>query len=436
MNELKSSPGDALNNMTALPPIMCPQGILEAASSNHAGYHMATVSQNCLQSESGRNNVPRGSVQGRLLVVDDIEANRKVLSFRLEPQGHTVVMAKNGREALEVMQAQTFDLVLLDIMMPEMDGYAVLQHLKADEKLRHVPVVMITALHELDSVVRCIEMGAEDYLTKPFNPTLLQARIEACLDKKLARDREILLYEQLQQNYHRLQELEKCRDDLTNMIIHDLRTPLSSIIMGMQTLEVVGDINEQQREIMGIALNGGETLLGMINDLLDIEKMESGTWQLDYTAFDAAKLVDSAIAQVASLLKDKKLTLIQEIAPTPFTPKGDEGKLRRTLVNLLGNAIKFTPQGGTLTIKMQPDPIEQSLVFSVSDTGEGIPPDWLARIFEKFGQVQSRLHGRVASTGLGLTFCKLVVEAHGGKIGVESMLGEGSTFYFTLPVQQ
>ena len=143
-------------------------------------------------------NLASGAAQGVVLVVDDIEANRDVLSRRLKRQGYTVATAGNGRQALESLRAATFDLVLLDIMMPEMDGYEVLQRLKADEALRHIPVIMISALSELDSVVRCIELGAEDYLPKPFNPTLLKARIGACLEKKRARDRETQLFAELQ----------------------------------------------------------------------------------------------------------------------------------------------------------------------------------------------------------------------------------------------
>jgi phosphoserine phosphatase RsbU/P len=137
------------------------------------------------------------AAQGFVLVVDDIETNRDVLSRQLERQGYGVATAENGRQALEMLHADTFDLVLLDIMMPKIDGYEVLQRLKADEALRHIPVIMISALSELDSVVRCIGMGAEDYLAKPFEPTLLKARIGACLEKKRARDRETHLFEQL-----------------------------------------------------------------------------------------------------------------------------------------------------------------------------------------------------------------------------------------------
>jgi signal transduction histidine kinase len=377
---------------------------------------------------------PPGAGQAFLLVVDDIEDNRKVLSRRLERQGYAVATAENGRQALERLRAETFDLVLLDIMMPEMDGYEVLQRLQADEALRHIPVIMISALSELDSVVRCIEMGAEDYLPKPFNPTLLKARIGACLEKKRARDRETHLFEQLEVNYQRLQELEKSRDDLTHMIIHDLRTPLNSVMMGMQALEVVGDLNEAQREMLGITMKGGRNLVEIINDLLDISKMEGGALQLERREIEPAALIEAALEQVAALASAKNLTLTAGLEPGLPPVMADEAKLLRILVNLLSNALKFTPSGGTVTITVRTDNAGPSLLFSVTDTGEGIPSEAFGRIFEKFGQVESRQGGRAMSTGLGLTFCKLAVEAHGGHIGVESTPGQGSTFSFTIPL--
>jgi CheY-like chemotaxis protein len=151
------------------------------------------------------------AVWGSVLVVDDVEANRELLAERLVRQGYGVTTAENGREALETLFAGAFDLVLLDIMMPEMDGFEVLRLIKADDRLRHMPVIMISALSDMDGVARCIELGAEDYLPKPFNPTLLQARVRACLGRKRAKDREILLFEQLTENYHRLQALEEAR---------------------------------------------------------------------------------------------------------------------------------------------------------------------------------------------------------------------------------
>jgi signal transduction histidine kinase len=326
------------------------------------------------------------------------------------------------------MQEHAFDLVLLDIMMPDMDGYEVLGHLKADERLRHVPVIMISAIDEVQSVVRCIEAGAEDYLAKPFDPTLLKARIGASLEKKRGRDRESVLYEQLQKNYRRLEELEKLRDDMRNMIVHDLRTPLTAVIVGVEMLGSHGDLSASQRDMIKIAAGGGKTLLGMINDLLDVEKMESGTSQLRYEPLSAAALIAGAVEQVGSLAEMEGTSLVMDLRGD-LRFAGDENKLSRTLVNLIANAIKFT-RAGTVTISASPDGAE-SIRFAVRDTGSGIPPDAFERIFEKFGQLDA---GNRVGTGLGLAFCKLAVEAHGGRIQVESTPGAGSTFSFTVPV--
>jgi signal transduction histidine kinase len=373
-------------------------------------------------------SIQQDTATGLLLVVDDDANNRDVLSRRLTRQGHGVRTASNGRDALRLMREASFDLVLLDIMMPDMDGYEVLGKIKADPRLQHIPVIMISALNELQSVVRCIEAGAEDYLAKPFNPTLLKARIGSCLEKKRSRDRETALFEQLQANYKRLQEVEKLRDDMRNMIVHDLRTPLTAVIVGVEMLEKDEALNEMQHEIVSIAAGGGKTLLGMINDLLDVEKMEAGSSQLHYEELSAAALVAVALDQVASLAMDGHNTLVTEIASgLPLFP-GDANKLSRTLVNLIGNAIKFT-RGGTVTITVSQDERED-LRFAIRDTGEGIPPEAFERIFEKFGQLDSRKVG----TGLGLAFCKLAVEAHGGHIQVESTAGVGSTFSFTIPL--
>ncbi len=365
---------------------------------------------------------------GLVLVVDDDALNRDVLTRRLERQGHRVVTAVNGMDALSALREQSFDVVLLDIMMPDMDGYEVLGRIKEDEQLNPIPVIMISALSEVQSVVRCLEAGAADYLTKPFNPTLLRARIDSCLEKKRGRDRETLLFEQLQQNYRKLQELEKLRDDMRNMIVHDLRTPLTAVIVGVQMLEKHGELNPEQREMMAIAVSGGKTLLGMINELLDVEKLESGTTQLNYETLSAAKLIAGAVEQVTSLAEEGSLMLMVEVEPGLPSFSGDESKLSRALVNLIANAIKFTPAGW---VKISASSAQDEILFAVRDTGEGIPQESFDRIFEKFGQLDAPNR---AGTGLGLAFCKLAVEAHGGRIRVESTPGQGSTFSFTIPL--
>src|SRR4051794_34623341 len=332
---------------------------------------IARESTQAVQAEAATSST--AEVRGHLLVVDDDAANREVLCRRLERQGHEVQTVSSGSEAMRILGEAAFDLVLLDIMMPEMDGYEVLGRIKSDPALQHIPVVMISALNELQSVVRCIEAGAEDYLTKPFNPTLLKARIGACLEKKRGRDRESALFEQLQSNYQRLQELERQRDEMRNMIVHDLRTPLTALIVGIEMLEIDGTLSGTQQEITAIAAGGGRILLGMINDLLDVEKMEAGSSQLQYDEVDAASLVAGAIAQVAFLAEENRTTLVTEVAANLIPFSGDTRKVSRTLVNLIGNAIKFTG-AGTVTISAQQEN-QETIRFAVRDTGQASRPN-------------------------------------------------------------
>jgi signal transduction histidine kinase len=211
--------------------------------------------------------------------------------------------------------------------------------------------------------------------------------------------------------------------------VHDLRTPLTSVIVGVEMLASHGVLSESQRDMIGIASSGGRTLLGMINDLLDVEKMESGAALLQYTPLSAATLVAGAVEQVGSLAALENTALVSEVAPDLPTFPGDANKLGRTLVNLIANAIKFTREG-TVTIRAWQDAPE-SIRFAVRDTGTGIPTASFERIFEKFGQLDA---GHRVGTGLGLAFCKLAVEAHRGHIEVQSVVGEGSTFSFSIPV--
>lgn len=239
---------------------------------------------------------------------------------------------------------------------------------------------------------------------------------------------------QLRDSYRELQALEVLRDDLTHMIVHDLRTPLTSVISGLQALPLLGEMSEAQRECFEIAVGGGHTLLGMINDLLDISKMEGGALALASDEITVTDLMGRAVRQVLSLAgRDGKEVRPDCPASLPLLV-ADGGKLERVLVNLIGNALRFSPAEGCVTVSVRADAEGRHLVFSVTDCGIGIPEEAFSRIFEKFGQVEERGRNGGPSTGLGLTFCKLVVDAHGGRIWVESEVGAGSTFRFTLPL--
>lgn len=224
-------------------------------------------------------------------------------------------------------------------------------------------------------------------------------------------------------------DLEKLRDDLMHMIVHDLRTPLTSIIGGLQTVMDADYDRELAEEFIPMAVSGANQLVDMVSSLLDISKLESGQMTLDLSDVNLPAVVEAALEQVRGLARERNHTLLTNLRPTPPL-RADAEKLRRVIINLLGNAVKFTPDGGTITVGVSP--ADGGLIISVTDTGPGIPAEYLDRIFDKFAQVENQ-GMKKNSTGLGLTFCKLVAEAHGGRIWVESTVGEGSRFAVFLP---
>ena len=231
----------------------------------------------------------------------------------------------------------------------------------------------------------------------------------------------------------RILDLEELRDSLIHMIVHDLRTPLTSVIGGLQLVVDTEYEQELTEEFVSAGLVSAKRLLEMVNTLLDISKMEQGELELDIGEVDFNQLAEQAGEQLGGLViehdHDLELDLDHQCPPI----WADAEKLQRVVVNLLGNAVKFTPGGGHIRLTSQCT--QEGLIFSVSDDGPGIPEEDRARIFEKFGQAQSRLEGHQYSTGLGLTFCKMVAEAHGGRIWVDSELRKGSTFSVFLPVR-
>jgi signal transduction histidine kinase len=227
-------------------------------------------------------------------------------------------------------------------------------------------------------------------------------------------------------------ELEKLRDDLIQMIVHDMRTPLTGILTGLETIIDADYEDELTREFVPMAMRSSETLLEMVNTLLDIHKMESGAMELRLSTFDFANLAHESLDQVRGIAasRDQELSLCLETGCGPMY--ADEEKIRRVVVNLLGNALKFTQSGGRISLSSWCDGGRYN--FAVSDDGPGIPPEYQEKVFDKFGQVQARSEGHKHSTGLGLTFCKMVVVAHGGGIGLQSAVGEGTTFTVSLPL--
>lgn len=240
---------------------------------------------------------------------------------------------------------------------------------------------------------------------------------------------------ELQEAHTNLQAAQMARDALMHMVVHDMRTPLTNIITGLQTVELEESGSPMIPELVDGALIGADRLLGMVNELLDISKMESGEMVLVRERFPIREVMEEAVTMVEALLLDKCLTLhlhVEEATVQSGVVEADREKIRRVLVNLLGNAIKFSPKHGTIRLSAARE-AATLLRITVSDNGPGISEEDQRRIFDKFYQVQKGTGGGVASTGLGLTFCKMAVEAHGCSIGVDSTPGTGSCFWFTLP---
>jgi len=242
---------------------------------------------------------------------------------------------------------------------------------------------------------------------------------------------------QLREAYHQLRESERLKRDLTDMVVHDMRVPLTAVMGSIESLaDMLGSGTSPQGEhLLKMALSSGQTLLNMINDLLDVSKLEERQVKLRRSLTRMDELVEQAVSQVAMLARRKGLQFDAEVAPNIPEVSVDRDRMVRVLVNLLGNAVHHTSPGGRIVARAIYEPDSRIARVSISDTGEGIPGEYLGRIFDKFVQVESHKSRKRFSTGLGLTFCKLVVEAHGGHIWAESEPGAGSTFTFTLPVE-
>ena len=361
--------------------------------------------------------------KGRILLADDEEKNRRLLRDILESEGYHVTLAEDGQQALDKVFAEPPDVVLLDIMMPKVDGYAVCTQLRKDSRTAYLPILIITALKDRDDMLKGIRAGANDFLTKPIDAEEIRLRVKnAVLAKHL--------YDQVQEALVKLRGLEMLRDNLTHMIVHDMRSPLMVVSGSFEVITHEQDrLSPTQKKFVTMGQNAGRELIEMVTTLLDVSRMEGGTMPLSRVSCDIRKMAQAAVESVAVLGQQNQLTL--RVTGDSANAEVDRDITHRVFVNLLGNAIKFSPEGGTIGIGISAT--GQAVRVTVTDQGPGIPPEYHQAIFDKFEQVESRKKNRKYSTGLGLAFCKLAVEAHGGQIGVESEVGAGSTFWFSLP---
>lgn len=356
-----------------------------------------------------------------LLVVDDTPANLHLITSILKECGFKVRPVPSGELALRAVQASPPDLILLDINMPGLNGYQVCERLKADPATAGIPVMFISALNETFDKVKAFRSGGVDYVTKPFQLEEVEARVRTQLD--LLRQRR-----DLEQSLVKQREAEELRDGLVHMMVHDMRSPLLAMQLSMDVLSEYpfgGRGNDMQEMVQTCRRSTGQ-LIEMVNQLLDVSRLEAGALTPDLRPADLRKIVDEAVETCRYLSPGKTIRVVGN-ASHPLVC--DAALIQRVVVNLLSNALKFTRASGNVTIRLEARGERQRV--EVIDNGPGIAPENHARIFEKFGQVEGA-KAKLGS-GLGLTFVKLAVAAHGGEVGLSSALGEGSVFWIELP---
>lgn len=370
------------------------------------------------------------SEQASILVVDDTPANLQVLFQMLKSKGYRARPVPSGALALRAVEHEPPDLILMDINMPVLDGISTCRRLKENELYRDIPVIFVSARNDTFDKIKAFNAGGVDYVTKPFDSEEVITRVETHLKIRSLQQQLQDRNRQLQENYSQLQELEELRDGLVNMVIHDMRSPLSVIRSALGLLQHdLGDrMGIENKEDIEDAIVSADTLMNMISNLLDISRLEGGEMPLTMEQCNVKGVADSVIKDLAVL--SKNITVTTDYRTDNPNAYCDREVVRRIITNLMSNALKFTQKGGEICLGLVR--YENHLEVSVRDNGPGISRDYHEKIFKKFAQSDNTTHGRRDTSGLGLTFCKLAVESHGGLIGVDSEVGKGSRFWFTL----
>ena len=372
----------------------------------------------------------------RILVVDDNATNREMLVDFVDLLGHECRQASNGIDAMAIIEQWRPDTILLDKQMPGMDGMQVLEALSENEELRHIPVILLSGMDDLNTVTEALEAGAVDFMAKPFNPAVLRARLSSSLERKALRDRERQLLHSLEKSYRDLQASENGRQALTDMIVHDLGNPLSIIKMNAELIAMTASAGTDiptdalMQRIGHISAASG-SMDTMIRSILDLSKMEAGLLEPATERVEVAALLTALHTRFEQMANDAQVVISLDV-PSSCLVETDPVLLERMVSNLLTNAFKYAH--GARDVLLSVTATDDAFEVAVADNGAGIPDHLHERIFDSFYQARSRESGAPrAGVGLGLAFCRMAAQVQGGSIWVENNTPQGTRFVFSLP---
>jgi two-component system sensor histidine kinase/response regulator len=357
----------------------------------------------------------------RILVVDDQKANCDLLKRTLEPTYH-VTSVNSGQAALDLLEKEPFDTVLLDIMLPKMDGLKVLEIIRSTPTTAHLPVILISALSESADIVRGLEMGANDYLTKPSSINVVRARVKTQVTLKRLIDEHKRVIAQLQ-------AAKETRDRFFRLASHDLKAPLANIRMSEYILRDLMGTNPEGKQVLDMMVLTVENMQHVIAEFLDKAPLQSGQVEIKLAAVPVETTIRNVAAQHSAIAAKKNIRI--KVGELPGVVMADARYLTQIMDNLASNAVKFSP-GGTV-ITLWSERIENQVRINVADQGPGIPPNERHLLFTECGKLTPRPTGGESSTGLGLWSVKQLVTLQQGEVGVDCPPGGGSTFWITLP---